>query len=254
MVTTLIDSVQQSVRHHLSLNRLFERQARPVTEPGFGSYWTVNLDAPPGTKRPRKRGRPKKEGEGGETQVRRRGRPKKCSREGYDYEPELDLPPIATLPVPAIGSPPQQSMAEPQKRARPSHEDDDEEVLEREGSSLDGPSFQNSDDAYESDVDMAEDSGEWSPSLEQHTFPASPRMLDKSPCTSDPASKNKAESLIDRLQNEVRELRRQAAVASTVSARLSDELAYANSEITKLRSENELLERRLETEGSRKWD
>jgi hypothetical protein len=28
-----------------------------MIEPGQGSYWTVNLDAPPGTKRPRKRGR-----------------------------------------------------------------------------------------------------------------------------------------------------------------------------------------------------
>ncbi|EPT03534.1 hypothetical protein FOMPIDRAFT_1115920, partial [Fomitopsis schrenkii] len=36
---------KQSVRHHLSLNRLFERQPRPATDPGFGSYWTVNLDA-----------------------------------------------------------------------------------------------------------------------------------------------------------------------------------------------------------------
>ncbi|KAH9064077.1 hypothetical protein EDB87DRAFT_1765153 [Lactarius vividus] len=52
---------KQSVRHHLSLNRLFERQPRPVTDPGFGSYWTVNLEAPPGTKRPRKRGRPKRD-------------------------------------------------------------------------------------------------------------------------------------------------------------------------------------------------
>ncbi|KAG1766430.1 hypothetical protein EDD22DRAFT_978467 [Suillus occidentalis] len=51
---------KQSVRHHLSLNRLFEKQPRPVTDPGFGSYWTVNLSAPPGTKRPRKRGRPTK--------------------------------------------------------------------------------------------------------------------------------------------------------------------------------------------------
>lgn len=52
---------KQSVRHHLSLNRLFERQPRPATDPGFGSYWTVNLNAPPGTKRPRKRGRANKE-------------------------------------------------------------------------------------------------------------------------------------------------------------------------------------------------
>ncbi|KAF9567782.1 hypothetical protein CPC08DRAFT_680482 [Agrocybe pediades] len=50
------DTWKQSVRHHLSLNRLFERQPRPVTDPGFGSYWTVDLLAPPGTKRPRKRG------------------------------------------------------------------------------------------------------------------------------------------------------------------------------------------------------
>lgn len=41
----------------MSLNRLFERQPRPATDPGFGSYWVVNLEAPPGTKRPRKRGR-----------------------------------------------------------------------------------------------------------------------------------------------------------------------------------------------------
>lgn len=53
--------IQQSVRHHLSLNRLFERQQRPATDPGFGSYWTVNLEAPPGTKRPRKRGRTQKD-------------------------------------------------------------------------------------------------------------------------------------------------------------------------------------------------
>ncbi|XP_006454125.1 hypothetical protein AGABI2DRAFT_189431 [Agaricus bisporus var. bisporus H97] len=67
---------KQSVRHHLSLNRLFERQPRPVTDPGFGSYWTVNLAAPPGTKRPRKRGRTSKSESGG---TKRRGRPRKIS-------------------------------------------------------------------------------------------------------------------------------------------------------------------------------
>ncbi|KAK0455878.1 hypothetical protein EV421DRAFT_1895150 [Armillaria borealis] len=67
---------KQSVRHHLSLNRLFERQPRPVTDPGFGSYWTVNLLAPPGTKRPRKRGRPNKDKEA-ENQAKKRGRPRK---------------------------------------------------------------------------------------------------------------------------------------------------------------------------------
>ncbi|KAH9858323.1 hypothetical protein C2E23DRAFT_176884 [Lenzites betulinus] len=58
---------KQSVRHHLSLNRLFERQPRPPSDPGFGSYWTVNLDAPPGTKRPRKRGGRSTKTDGSET-------------------------------------------------------------------------------------------------------------------------------------------------------------------------------------------
>ncbi|KAI6031421.1 hypothetical protein BKA83DRAFT_6278 [Pisolithus microcarpus] len=67
---------KQSVRHHLSLNRLFERQPRPVTDPGFGSYWTVNLSAPPGTKRPRKRGRSSKVLEK-DLEKKKRGRPRK---------------------------------------------------------------------------------------------------------------------------------------------------------------------------------
>ncbi|KAJ7939548.1 hypothetical protein B0H13DRAFT_1586844, partial [Mycena leptocephala] len=31
---------KQYVRHHLSLNRLFERRPRPATDPGFASCWT----------------------------------------------------------------------------------------------------------------------------------------------------------------------------------------------------------------------
>jgi hypothetical protein len=80
---------KQSVRHHLSLNRLFERQPRPVTDPGFGSYWTVNLTAPPGTKRPRKRGRPNKDlhEDTGPPPVKRRGR---LLRQGGDEEKDED--------------------------------------------------------------------------------------------------------------------------------------------------------------------
>lgn len=50
-----------------------------MTDPGFGSYWTVNLEAPPGTKRPRKRGRPKRDVNGDVESVpaKRRGRPRK---------------------------------------------------------------------------------------------------------------------------------------------------------------------------------
>ena len=64
-----------------------------MTDPGFGSYWTVNLDAPPGTKRPRKRGRANRE-PGGDG-PRRRGRPRKVGAGGRgsaeldDIEPPL---------------------------------------------------------------------------------------------------------------------------------------------------------------------
>ncbi|KAI0307952.1 hypothetical protein B0F90DRAFT_1678800 [Multifurca ochricompacta] len=92
---------KQSVRHHLSLNRLFERQPRPVTDPGFGSYWTVNLEAPPGTKRPRKRGRPQREvtGDKESAPAKKRGRPRKVP-EKENGQP-TGHPRVATLPVPS---------------------------------------------------------------------------------------------------------------------------------------------------------
>jgi len=89
---------KQSVRHHLSLNRLFERQPRPVTDPCFGSYWTVNLEAPPGTKRPRKRGRPQRE-VNGDPPVKKRGRPRKEPE--TEKRPQTEVPRKAPLLVPS---------------------------------------------------------------------------------------------------------------------------------------------------------
>ena len=40
---------QNSVRHNLSLNPCFEKVARPLTDRGKGSYWTVNDNVDPRT-------------------------------------------------------------------------------------------------------------------------------------------------------------------------------------------------------------
>ncbi|KDR85753.1 hypothetical protein GALMADRAFT_109196 [Galerina marginata CBS 339.88] len=132
---------KQSVRHHLSLNRLFERQPRPVTDPGFGSYWTVNLAAPPGTKRPRKRGRPNKDTVESSTTKRvsaskTQDSPTSQSHPGptkFQFQPQTHPPPPPPpLPHPQVNtlspqspitlqSPPQ-PVPQSQHQGRPQHQ------------------------------------------------------------------------------------------------------------------------------------
>ncbi|VDB96096.1 unnamed protein product [Peniophora sp. CBMAI 1063] len=91
------DSWKQSVRHHLSLSNRFVKVVRRANEPGRGAYWTVDLEAPPGTKRPRKRSRKEQDGP-----PRPRGRPRTVYDHPVGYDPDYDKP----IPLPALAPPP----------------------------------------------------------------------------------------------------------------------------------------------------
>ncbi|KAF9454167.1 hypothetical protein P691DRAFT_693306 [Macrolepiota fuliginosa MF-IS2] len=212
---------KQSVRHHLSLNRLFERQPRPVTDPGFGSYWTVNLAAPPGTKRPRKRGRTSKTETTG---PKRRGRPRKSSP-----------------------SPPETEII--------SDEDDDDNEEDMKSAQDDD----SDDDSCESEEEMTATRHDRrsNPTTTNSYIPSTMQSYALPPFSS--LDKN-SESLIERMQMEIGSLRRQSAEAVSVSLRLSEQLAQAQAEASRTRSllrETETLlehERRRRREAERAVD
>lgn len=189
-----------------------------MTEPGFGSYWTVNLHAPPGTKRPRKRGRTAKE----EEIFNQRGRPRK--EEPYHYG-------SASRPSDAEFN--RITKAGRGRHSSPADGYDDDDV----SGSLDAPS----DADFESEEDMPRNGALHTPA---HTPP--PRKANKpyasrmpyvpSPSFStdlhtvpslSPASFSDDKGEIARLKHEQENLRREVANLQNNEIKLSNALAEA---------------------------
>lgn len=236
MVVSLVTTFrsQQSVRHHLSLNRLFEKQPRPVTDPGFGSYWTVNLAAPPGTKRPRKRGRPVKatEESSNSTQQKKRGRPRKS----------VELPSqVNSATVRSGRTMPPCNISAIRTRGNENGE---------EGADPGGDGCEMSEDEYESEEDMVVVPPHHRSSLaglSAFGLNEAPSVF-QSPSTSLTLTTHSDDNLVDRLQIEMAGLRRQSADAISVSLKISDQLAEAQAEAARAKTALRTVEGMLEEE------
>jgi len=221
---------------------LFERQTRPVTDPGFGSYWTVNLEAPPGTKRPRKRGRPagKDAPEDGLAPVRKRGRPRKSADVVVS-----ELPAIATL-LPTDDR--TRRTCQVSSMRTNEGDDEDEEMLSPDDS-------EGTDEEYESEEDMVPPNHRSSmaglSAFGMHPPPPSTR-LSRVTEFSDYDRPDRVEAISDRLQAELSMLRRQASEATSVSLRMSDQLAEAQSEASRVKSALRNAEMLLEEESRKR--
>ncbi|KAG6878128.1 hypothetical protein C0993_011842 [Termitomyces sp. T159_Od127] len=231
---------KQSVRHHLSLNRLFERQPRPVTDPGFGSYWTVNLSAPPGTKRPRKRGRPIKEApDGMPLPPKKRGRPRKSPLDKdqlYSLLSDVEeckqnledvTIPSSNLDLDDLRE--KQDFVDCQVNAYISEEDceSEEELVHPmdRRNSLAGSGLS----AYQ---------------------PSQTTQVLSPPCST---FRNSA-SIIDSLQAEISALRRQSTDAISLSLRLSDQLLQVQAEASRTRETLQAVEQQFDVETRRRLE
>ena len=246
--------VQQSVRHHLSLNRLFERQPRPVTDPGFGSYWTVNLQAPPGTKRPRKRGRPQREvnADPESGPAKKRGRPRKMPEMESHRQTEHSC--LATLPVPSADHMSAfLSVSTARTGSSHLHDDEDEDHVAR--SEL-GVSWR-----VEEDFESEEDGDHGPPSrpitpahdraINTH-FTPSPSRGTLRRVQNDSLSDAMPENIIDHLKVQMGLLRRQTSEARSEAASMAQRLQQCQTEASRAKSALRATEEMLELEVRRR--
>ncbi len=243
--------VQQSVRHHLSLNRLFERQPRPVTDPGFGSYWTVNLQAPPGTKRPRKRGRPQREvnGDPESGPAKKRGRPRKLP----EVESRKQDSCLASLPVPSADHVSALlSVSTARTGSRHLHKDEDENHVAR--SEL-GASWRMEED-FESEEDV-----DGRPTTPAYDRAVNMRLTPLTPSPSQgtlyhvqnvPMSDAMPENIIDHLKVQMGLLRRQTSDARSEAASMAQRLQESQAEVSRAKGALRAAEEMLELEVQRR--
>lgn len=248
--------VQQSVRHHLSLNRLFERQPRPVTDPGFGSYWTVNLLAPPGTKRPRKRGRPQRDvnGDAESGPAKKRGRPRKMPEVESRRQTEHSY--LATLPVPSadhVGA--LLSVSTARTGSRHLHEDEDEGHIARSKLGASWRVEEEEDFESEEDGDHGLPPRPITPAYDRavnvHLAP-SPSRGTLRRMQDDSISDAMPENIIDHLKVQMGLLRRQTSEARSEAANMAQRLHECQAEASKVKSALRTAEDMLELEVRRR--
>ncbi|KAG6845359.1 hypothetical protein H0H87_010468 [Tephrocybe sp. NHM501043] len=235
---------KQSVRHHLSLNRLFERQPRPVTEPGFGSYWTVNLSAPPGTKRPRKRGRQSKDEPF--QPPKKKGRPQKslvADEHLYNLQDEEEERKHSLHSGP-VASSSRLIHHEWTSRSRAyidrqDDEDESEEDADSEEEIVIEEEMVNPMDRRNSLAPIGLSAYQPSQSTQSFSLPPFSTLRN-------------SDSIIDSLHAELATLRRQSADAVSLSLRLSEQLVQAQTETSRTRAALQTVEELLEQESQRR--
>lgn len=227
----------------MSLNRLFEREPRPATDPGFGSYWTVNLAAPPGTKRPRKRGRPTKDtADASSHPPKKRGRPRKAAplpesdlleeedgSKDKSYGQEVEDVSLRQVHLP--------SQAENYFDDRLGYEDE--------------PNiFRASEEEYESEEEMIHPLDRRNSLVGLSSFTSSNSIQ---PFSLPPfSSLRESSDNVDCTQNQIETLRRQSAEAVSLSLKLSEQLAHAQAEASRMRATLRTVESILEGEGRKR--
>lgn len=213
--------------------------AKPVTDPGFGSYWTVNLDAPKGTKRPRKRGRAFDHGSAPQTIDERFVHLSEAGEPLQAWTPENDCnndpaSPTSTTSAPATCYP-------HRYRLHRVHPYSTERTYEEGYGSAD-VAFEGTHDQLLAEGESDDDGDAWMHPPESTESKSSTLSHG---ATTHP-SEVKQETILY-FQEQIRNLQRQLQVSNSTTEKLAGELSDAHAEIARLRLRNELFDRGIGT-------